>query len=393
MGNSDFNPTTSPSSSHEVQNQNPVFNSTPSITGIAIVGNQLSVNAVALDPENDAISYAYQWLVAGLDIPDANNQSLLLTTDHAHTNISVRVTADDGLNGHAVATSAVIAIENSIPVTTADNYTVNEDGILTNNDGVLINDTDADNDVLSVLNPGTFTATGIGGTITIATNGTFVYIPPADISGQSGFGFDVTDNFNVTSSSLSIAVLEVNDQPNFTVIGDITSSQPHTDNFAEDIVLGPPQENSQSVLQFNPDVTDSNSILNDISLNSDGSLDLDFSLNEGVAIIQATLQDDGGVANGGVDTSEVVEFTISYFDQVFENGFEEDGLKLFKYIDSINNASPLSHQIIYDFDSDTLKFYSHSLELNNNYDSKKTLLKVQYWLHEVLIKEDSLGDY
>jgi len=302
---------------------------------------------------------------------------------------------------------------NTAPSTTNDSYTLNEDGTLiaddvdgnvgdANDDGVLANDTDPESDPLSILNPGTFTATGIGGSITIAADGTFDYTPPADVSGIAGLSFEVTDGFSVVSSSLNIDILPVNDAPSFDLEGDFDATdivgvgitQIQIGNFAHSVVLGPLDENTQNVQQFDLIVDDSNSILSNISLSNNGTLGMGFTLNFGVALVEATLQDDGGTANGGIDTSAAMEFVVVYFDQIFADGFESTGgFRLFDYLESISIIYPHNNHPIYDFNDDSLHFYGHSLQLNNNYESSKSMLLVQYWLQAVLIREEPFGDY
>ena len=306
-----------------------------------------------------------------------------------------------------------ICSDNMVPSTTEDTYIINEDETLTandvdgsvndsNDDGVLANDTDPESDTLTVVNPGTFTATGIGGSITIAIDGTFVYAPPANVSGTAGLVFDITDAINVVSSSLTINVLPVNDAPSFEVIGDIDATnqvgigntQLQISNFTHSIVFGPSDENSQNVLDYNLVIFDPPAILNSSDISNNGTLDLDFTLNFGVALIEATLQDNGGTANGGVDTSTEVEFLVAHFDLIFADGFETSGgLRLFDYLESVSTIYPHNNNPIYDFNNDGLTFYGHRLQLDNDYSSTKTMMLVHYWLQAVLIKEDSLGDY
>ena len=45
-------------------------------------------------------------------------------------------------------------------------------------------------------------------------------------------------------------------------------------------------------------------------------------LNEGIALLGITLQDNGGTLNGGDDTSEIFEFLVINSDLIFSNGFE-----------------------------------------------------------------------
>jgi VCBS repeat-containing protein len=109
---------------------------------------------------------------------------------------------------------------NSAPVTTADTYDVDEDMTLTviEPNGVLNNDSDVDTDfygdTLSVVEAGVINADGaIGGSITMASNGTFTYTPPLNFNGDATFSFNVTDGLLQTASSLTITVNPINDAP------------------------------------------------------------------------------------------------------------------------------------------------------------------------------------
>ena len=301
------------------------------------------------------------------------------------------------INSYTLACSV-----NSMPTTTEDIFTSNEDEVLNvSKFSVLDNDVDQDEkDLLSILNPGTYTATGIGGSIDIAVNGTFIYTPPPNFSGQAGLSFDVTDGLNSVPSSLTINVLPVNDAPVFSVLGDVdvtnlvssSNTQIQVPDFVENIVFGPDDENTQMVQQFNLLVMDSESIISNIDINNNGTLSVDFSLNYGVALIEATLQDNGGIENGGIDTSISVDFIVAHLDLVFADGFEATGgFRLFDYLDSL--TSPINNTPTYDVIDDSLSFYGHQLNLNNNYENTKVLMLVKFWMQEIVVLEDPTGDF
>ena len=332
--------------------------------------------------------------------PTAPNQTCLITGGN-----SVNNNGTGTLTG--VAETSIVVTCNTEPVVLVDSYTAFEDEILIIDvNGVLANDTDVETDLLSVHNPGAFTANGIGGLVTLASNGTFTYNPPTDTSGIASLNFDVTDGINIVASSLTVEVFAVNDQPSFGVIEDVDATnlvgigntQIQIENFIENIVLGPNDENTQHIQQFDLAVSDSNSILTNISLANTGTLNLDFSLNFGVALVQIKLQDDGGTANGGVDTSEIIEFTVAHLDLIFADDFEFDsGFRLFDYIDSLNTNEYMNKLPKYDFESDSLQYHGHKLHLWNDYGSVKIMQLVRYWIYEILlnvndIKNKSLFD-
>ncbi len=128
-----------------------------------------------------------------------------------------------------------------------------------------------------------------------------------------------------------LVVNPVNDAPIFSILGDVDASDDVTvaenflliSDFVSGISLGPANESNQDILQFNLIIdSDPNHILNVANVSEDGELELGFTLNSGTAMIRLTLQDTGGVANGGQDTSAEAFFTVSFSDLIFSNGFD-----------------------------------------------------------------------
>ncbi|VAW45024.1 probable outer membrane secretion protein -Rhodobacter capsulatus [hydrothermal vent metagenome] len=340
---------------------------------------------------NDFANYA----VSVQTQPSSPSQTCVITGGNSGSN-----------NGTGTIMSAsdnsIVVFCNTAPTAVVDSYVVNEDTTLIVNsaEGVLANDTDNELDSLSVANSGVFIADGIGGTITIAADGSFTYLPPPDTSGMATFIVDVTDSLQISSSVLSIEVLPVNDAPDFSMIGDIDASTLLTaenntmqiPGYAFDFMFGPDDESGQSVQQFNIVVfSDFNSVLNNVSIDNDGTLDLDFSLNYGVAILQLSMNDDGGTNNGGENTSPVYEFIVAYTDLIYANGFEE--VVTLSSLDSLKTGGLLYSYPSYDVNSDSLIFYGHSLKLDNGCCSAKTRTTVKYWLQEVLKAENPDENY
>lgn len=326
--------------------------------------------------------------------------------------------SDDGTGTIAGTNDDSIVIAcNTEPTLVADSYTINEDTILTANDangsvngseddGVLANDSDDESDTLTVVDPGTYVIStrsqppgNIGGTITINADGTFVYAPPTDANGQAFFDYDVTDGINTVSSSLTINVLSVNDVPTFSVddftdgFGSVSvgNTQLHINNFVSNIVLGPDNESSQQILQFDTViVSDPDQIINNINVNNDGSLDVDFSLNSGFATIGLSLQDDGGIDNSGIDTLLVAELIIAYEILVFDDSFESI-ITLKSYLDGLKALTALNDFPQYDYNNGTLYFYGRILYIDK--ESKNVIAKVKYWLINTIKAEAPNGDF
>lgn len=83
--------------------------------------------------------------------------------------------------------------------------------------GVLGNDTDADGDTLTVADPRTAAPTGQGGTVTLNSDGSFSYTPPAGFTGEDSFGYSATDGTDTSNAAtVTISVAGVVDCSTFT---------------------------------------------------------------------------------------------------------------------------------------------------------------------------------
>jgi hypothetical protein len=103
---------------------------------------------------------------------------------------------------------------NNPPVALNDAYAGSEDTVLVigTSSGVLANDSDADNDALSVSS---FSATSsAGGAVAMNANGSFSYTPAANFHGADSFSYVASDGHGGTdSATVSITVAAVNDAP------------------------------------------------------------------------------------------------------------------------------------------------------------------------------------
>ncbi len=210
---------------------------------------------------------------------------------------------------------------------------VDVDGTLTpgvpDDDGVLANDSDAEDDALSVLNPGEFTAAGIGGLVVLEADGAFAYTPPADAFGLATVAYQIGDGIHVVDALLEITVLPVNDPPQFEVqdvavnLFDVLNNPLVVPGFAENLVTGPANEAAQSVINTEILVlSDSQGVISGVQFDLNGDLSVQFSGAFGAALLQATVQDDGGTANGGEDTSAPRAFAVMHTDVLFADGFD-----------------------------------------------------------------------
>ncbi len=115
---------------------------------------------------------------------------------------------DGALTTLGTVTFTVLNV-NDAPVANADSYSLDEDGTLTEN--LLTNDTDADDDTLSVT-PGSST-TSNGAQVVINGDGSFSYTPAANFNGADSFTYTVSDGLLSATGSVTLTVVAVNDAP------------------------------------------------------------------------------------------------------------------------------------------------------------------------------------
>ncbi|MEP6478900.1 MAG: LamG-like jellyroll fold domain-containing protein [Rhodoglobus sp.] len=195
------------------------------------------------------------------------------------------------------------------PTAVADSYSTNEDTTLTVPvSGVLRNDTDPENDALTaVLVSGT---TGL----TLNANGSFTYVPSADFAGAASFTYKAFDGaFNSNTVTVTITVKPANEVPSFT-----KGANQSVPNVAAQSVSGWATAISQGVgesgqlLTFI--VTNDNNALFGVQPQVSPTGTLTYTPTpgtSGVATVSVRLLDNGGTANGGVDTSAIQTFTIT----------------------------------------------------------------------------------
>ena len=190
-----------------------------------------------------------------------------------------------------------------------------DDVVSTNEDtpvviNVLQNDTDADGDALTI----TDTTSAANGIVTIVDN-KLLYTADEDFFGMDSFTYTVTDgNGGVDTAVVDVTINPVNDAPGFTAGADVNvledAGAQTILGWANGISAGPANEASQTVT-FKVS-TDNDSLFAALpAVASDGTLTFTPAANAfGSATVSVTAMDDGGTANGGVDTSATQTFTI-----------------------------------------------------------------------------------
>jgi hypothetical protein len=152
-----------------------------------------------------------------------------------------------------------------------------------------------------------------------------VYVPPANVTGTTGITFQVQDDggtlnggmdLDPVQRTLTINIAAINEPPSFTKGPDVKAtdeSGPQTiTGWATAISPGPPEEANQQVhfvMLGNNNVA---LFAQQPTIDAAGNLAFTPAKNaHGTATITIALKDDGGTANGGVDTSPPQTFQIN----------------------------------------------------------------------------------
>lgn len=255
----------------------------------------------------------------------ANYQAALSSVTYRNTSDNpstskraVTFVANDGVvNSNIVSRPISITAVNDAPVAAADNYSVNEDATLTVPalTGVLSNDTDAEGNPL--------TAVFVSGTaVTFNSDGSFTYVPPAYFSGTESFTYRANDgSLDSNVVTVTLTVVAVNDVPSFTKGADQSAVAGSGGQTVAGWATNPSQGTGDAGQAVDFIVTNNNNSKFSVqpAISATGTLTYTPSA-AGVATVSVKIHDNGGTANGGVDTSAVQTFTITITDTTGPTG-------------------------------------------------------------------------
>ena len=171
----------------------------------------INVLANDTDPENNALTV--------IEAVSANGATVVINADGTLNYQSaegfsgldtVSYTISDGAGGTSVATlSVTVELGATPPVAVNDGVGAVEDTLL-ENINVLENDTDANNDALTV----TAAVSTAGGAVTINADGTLNYLPPVNFTGEDTITYTINDgNEGTSTATVTVTVASVNDAP------------------------------------------------------------------------------------------------------------------------------------------------------------------------------------
>ncbi len=293
---------------------------------VSLSGDRALVGAIGNDDIGADSGSAYVFAVDGsnwsetaklMAVDGVTGDQLGYSVSLAGDRVLVGALSDDE-NGSDSGSAYVLGF-NQPPVAEGDVLAALEDKPLSANvfdDNGSGADSDPDGDVFEVQSPGTFTAGGIGGSVDLAANGDLTYTPPVNASGVATFDYTIADPSGATdSATVTITVAPVNDQPTFTAGDPAAVLEDAGPQSVIDWVMfdpGAPNE-LQGVLGYTvSDVETPALFVAGPAVDSSGMLTFTPAADAfGTSTFDVIVQDDGGVVNGGVDTSVPQTFMIT----------------------------------------------------------------------------------
>lgn len=250
------------------------------------------------------------------------------------TSFVLKVSASNGLYSDVAYITINLSDVNDRPVVSDLSKTINEDFTCTFTASDFTSKF-ADEDVLLAHTLSKIKITSLPANGTLKVNGNAValnaeiaaadlpnltFVPNANWNGSTSFDWNGSDGslYATSDATVNITANPVNDAPSFTKGGDQTicgsSGAQTVNNWVSAMSKGPSDESSQT-LAFT--VTNNNSSLFSVQPSIDATGKLTYTpanYMSGTAIVSVVLEDNGGTANGGEDTSPTQTFTIKVND-------------------------------------------------------------------------------
>src|SRR3954447_322130 len=222
---------------------------------------------------------------------------------------SFKYRAMDGTTSSNEATVSIVI--DCAPVAGADTLSVLEDSGTTTI-AVLANDRDDPTQTLTVTG---VTSPGHGVAAVIAGGTAVTYAPAADYFGSDSFTYTVSDGHGASAVGVvSISVTGVNDAPRFTAGANPVESE---DVPAQNLIgwatnVSPGAANETQVLDYIVSNNNPGLFAVQPAVTPDGRLTYKVAPDaNGTSTVSVQIHDNGGTANGGVDTSVVQTFSIT----------------------------------------------------------------------------------
>jgi cyclophilin family peptidyl-prolyl cis-trans isomerase len=270
-------------------------------------GDTLTVNTTLITPPTAAM---------GTAVVNADKTITFTPAQDFSGTATFTYQLEDGEGGITPGTVTVTVTNvNDAPVAVDDVKTVVEDTASTTIN-LLENDTDADDDDLTVT---TNTEPTHGTLSDPDSQGVVTYTPDDDFVGTDTFTYTISDGNNGSdTATVTITVTAKNDAPSFVEGDDETveenSGEQTVADWATDIAAGPDTATDEATQTLTFEVTTDNDDLFEVlpAIDADGTLTYTPAEDAtGTATVTVKLKDNGGTANGGADTSTTKTFTIT----------------------------------------------------------------------------------
>ena len=161
------------------------------------------------DVENDTLSITAASATSGT-VSFSGSDVVYTPASDFNGTATVNYTVSDGTDSAAGELTITVTSVNDAPVATVDAFTILEDALATTID-VLSNDTDVENDTLSIT-----AASATSGAVSFSGSDV-VYTPASDFNGTATVNYTVSDGTDSAAGELTITVTSVNDAPVATV--------------------------------------------------------------------------------------------------------------------------------------------------------------------------------
>ncbi|MGR5169368.1 cadherin-like domain-containing protein, partial [Vibrio astriarenae] len=177
---------------------------------ITLSQEQLLSNAT--DVEGDDLTALNLEVDGNATVTENDDGSFTITPD-ADWNGDIDISFDVSDGENIVASGADLSVNpvNDLPVPQDQEFTVQEDGVLTFTDTHLLRGaSDIEGDNLTVEG---ISYEGTDGVLTDNGNGTYSFAPNENFNGDVEFSFNVSDGTDTVSANVNVQVTEVNDPP------------------------------------------------------------------------------------------------------------------------------------------------------------------------------------
>ncbi|MGR5428852.1 tandem-95 repeat protein, partial [Vibrio astriarenae] len=177
---------------------------------ITLSQEQLLSNAT--DVEGDDLTALNLEVDGNATVTENDDGSFTITPD-ADWNGDIDISFDVSDGENIVASGADLTVNpvNDLPVPQDQEFTVQEDGVLTFTDTHLLRGaSDIEGDNLTVEG---ISYEGTDGVLTDNGNGTYSFAPNENFNGDVEFSFNVSDGTDTVSANVNVQVTEVNDPP------------------------------------------------------------------------------------------------------------------------------------------------------------------------------------